>query len=115
MMKIHPTAIIEDNVKIGKINLPTLTVFTLSLSVVALFAVKLNKSSDDIFFVVFLIAGLMSFVFGFIILGWCFLRRREFGGENKKYLRQNVLLGLAAFTSPVWLIILSLFVIGFNR
>jgi len=115
MFKMHPTAIIEDNIKIGKFNLPTITIFTLLLSVFALFAVKLNKSPNDILFGIFLIAGLISFVLGFIILGWCFLRRRQFDGENKKYLRQNVLLGLAAFTSPVWLIILSFFVIGFNR
>ncbi len=115
MIKIHPTAIIEDDVKIGRLNLPTLMTFTLLLSVFALFAVKFNRTFDNLFFGVFLFAGLMSFVLGIIILGFCFLRRQEFNGENRKYLRQNVLLGLAAFTSPIWLIIISLFIIGFNR
>ena len=116
MPKIHPTAIIEDDVKIGRLNFPTIAVAMLVLSVLSLFAIKFNRQQNDFLFGLFLVSGLIASVFGVVILIWCFLRRKQFYDENvKNYLWQTVLLGFIALTSPIWLIVASLFIIGFNR
>jgi hypothetical protein len=116
MAKIHPTAIIESSVKIGRLNFPTIAVSMILLSVLSLSAIKFNRQLDKLFFGIFIVSGLIASACGFAILVWCFSRRKQFFDESvKKYFRQTVLLGLAAFTSPLWLIILSILIFGINR
>jgi hypothetical protein len=117
MFEIKSPDDLEKRAKIGRLNFPTAAAaLLLLLSLLSLPAMKFNRSQENLFFGIFLVSGAAASVFGVVILVWCFWNRNQFraaGVEN--YFWRTILFGFVAFTSPVWLMIVSLFVSGFNR
>jgi len=116
MPEANRNAIDENGIRIGKLNLPTVTFSVLLLCIFSLALIIAFKPQDDLLAtIVFLTCPIASFA-GLLTLVWCFIKREQFTGEKtSRYFWEAVLIGAAAFTSPIWLIIISVMIFGFNR
>ncbi len=115
MKKIHPGTSIE-NVKIGKLNLPTVTFLLLLLCIFSFALIPAVKPQNHLLATIIFIFCPIASTAGLITLIWCFVKRKQFTGENNsKIFWEAVLIGTAAFTSPIWLLVLSVMIFEFNR
>ncbi len=116
MLENNRAATNENRVKIGKFNLPTIAFSVILISVFSLASIKAFKPQDNILAQIVFLSCPIASITGLMTLIWCFLIRKQFTGKNNgRYFREAVLVGIAAFTSPIWLVILALIIFGFNR
>lgn len=116
MPEIHQTEINEHGIKIGKLNLPTITFFVLLTCVFSFALIIAFKPQNDLLAKIVFISCPIASITGLTSLVWCFAKRKQFTGEKTSgYFWEAVLIGAAAFTSPIWLVIVSVMIFGFNR
>ncbi len=117
MTKIHPPEITDNTFKVGRLNLPTVTLVVLVSCIVSmsLMAIQHNPIGNFFHAALFLLCPTAS-ILGFTTLIWCFAKRKQFAGEdNKKHFREAVIIGVTAFTSPIWIVTLFVMIFGFLR
>ncbi len=116
MSEIYSNASIENNVKIGKFNLPTITFYLFLLCIFSFALITTIKPQNDLLAKMVFISCPVASILGLITLVWCFVKRKQFTGKNNsKHFWEAVFIGVAAFTSPIWLVILLVMIFGFNR
>lgn len=106
----------DEDIKLGNFNLPTITLSVILLCILSFALTPAIKSQNNLLAAIVFLSCPIASIFGLVTLVWCFVKRKQFTGENSsKHFREAVIIGVAAFTSPIWLIILSVMIFGFNR
>jgi len=106
---------VDENVKIGKLNLPTITFSVLLSCVFSIALIKAFEPQNHFLHTVIYFSCPIASLLGLLTLVWCFVERKQYSGVNNRYFRQAVLLGISGLTSPVWIIIVLVLLFGFNR